>query len=275
LLSSAYQDSDHHYIEPFAGSAALFFCLKPSQGTLADLNGHLVNAMRHVRDQPRVLHRRLGLMPRTSQAYYQARVKFNEMKPYGIRAAVLFIYLNRNCFNGLWRTNSTGEFNVPYGGTEMGSNPPLGAIFGLGCEPDLALGALQLLEPNKAWIFKPKGIDPKFDAAMKAANLHIEDIFDVSNFSYEILKPASARGRLEALLNAIEKSFRLIVVPFGPKIFAWLAISTVVFSGRSNVGVWAFSSKEHASVVDRDAEGQVIWHTLNLEQAREQKAANY
>jgi len=115
---------------------------------------------------------------------------------------------------------------------------PLGAIFGLGCEPDLALGALQLLEPNKAWIFKPKGIDPKFDAAMKAANLHIEDIFDVSNFGYEISKPASARGRLEALLNAIDKSFRLIVVPFGPKIFAWLAISTVVFTGRGNVGVW-------------------------------------
>jgi len=151
---------------------------------------------------------------------------------------------------------------------------PLGAIFGLGCEPDLALGALQLLEPNKAWIFKPKGIDPKFDAAMKAANLHIEDIFDVSNFSYEISKPASARGRLEALLNAIEKSFRLIVVPFGPKIFAWLAISTVVFSGRGNVGVWAFSSKEHASIVDRDAEGHVIWHTLNLEESRARKAAH-
>ena len=149
---------------------------------------------------------------------------------------------------------------------------PLGAIFGLGCEPDLALGALQLLEPNKAWIFKPKGIDPKYDAAMKAANLHIEDIFDVSNFGYDISKPASARGRLEALLNAIDKSFRLIVVPFGPKIFAWLAISTVVFSGRSNVGVWAFSSKEHASVIDRDAEGHVIWHSLNLDELNEKQA---
>jgi hypothetical protein len=151
---------------------------------------------------------------------------------------------------------------------------PLGAIFGLGCEPDLALGALQLLEPNKAWIFKPKGIDPKFDAAMKAANLHIEDIFDVSNFGYEISKPASARGRLEALLNAIEKSFRLIVVPFGPKIFAWLAISTVIFSGRSNVGVWTFSSKEHASVIDRDAEGHVIWHSLSLEGLSKQQTVH-
>jgi DNA adenine methylase len=70
LLSSAYLDADHSYIEPFAGSAALFFCLKPRHGTLADLNGHLVNAMRQVRDRPRDLHRRLSLMPRTSRAYY-------------------------------------------------------------------------------------------------------------------------------------------------------------------------------------------------------------
>jgi DNA adenine methylase len=124
LLSTAYCNYDHRYIEPFAGSAALFFSLRPRRGMLADLNGHLVNAMRYVRDQPRELHRLLAAMPRNSRTYYHARNKFNELKPYGLEAAVLFVYLNRNCFNGLWRTNSSGEFNVPYGGTEMGANPP-------------------------------------------------------------------------------------------------------------------------------------------------------
>ena len=57
LLSRAYCNYDHRYIEPFAGSAALFFSLRPRRGMLADLNGHLVNAMRYVRDQPRELHR--------------------------------------------------------------------------------------------------------------------------------------------------------------------------------------------------------------------------
>lgn len=141
---------------------------------------------------------------------------------------------------------------------------PLGTIFGLGCEPGLALGALQMLEPNKAWIFKPKGIDPKYDAAMRKANEHIDEIFDVSSFTYDIEEPMFARGRLEALLNALEGSFRLIVVPFGPKIFAWLSVCTVVFGGKSNVGVWTFSSKEQGKAVDRDAEGHVIWHRLNL-----------
>jgi DNA adenine methylase len=125
LLSSACPIPSRHYIEPFAGSAALFFSLRPSSGTLADLNGHLVNALRQVRDRPTELHRRLTALPRNQRAYYAARQKFNQEKPFGLRSAVLFVYLNRNCFNGLWRTNSDGEFNVPYGGTEMGRNPPL------------------------------------------------------------------------------------------------------------------------------------------------------
>jgi hypothetical protein len=140
----------------------------------------------------------------------------------------------------------------------------LGAIFGLGCEPGLALGALQYLEPDKAWIFEPKGSDAKYDAAMRKANLHIADIFDVTAFEYDVQKPTTTRGRLEALLNAVDSSFRLILVPFGPKIFAWLTISTVVFTGRRAVGVWTFSSKEEAVLVDREAEGLVVWHNISL-----------
>jgi len=90
------------------------------------------------------------------------------------------------------------------------------------------------------------------------------EIFDVTSFVYEIVKPTLTRGRFEALLNAIDSDFRIITVPFGPKIFAWLAISTVVFTRRRSIGVWAFSSKEHAQVVDRDAAGTVVWHSFAL-----------
>jgi hypothetical protein len=141
----------------------------------------------------------------------------------------------------------------------------LGAIFGLGCEPGLALGALQFLEPKKAWIFSPKGIEQDFDIAMRSANKHIDEIFDATTFIYEITKPTLARGRFESLLNAIEGHFRVIAVPFGPKIFAWLSISTVVFTGRSDIGVWAFSSKESARMVDRDALGAIVWHSFSLD----------
>jgi len=137
---------------------------------------------------------------------------------------------------------------------------PLGVIFGLGCEPGLALGALQLLEPRKAWAFEPKGTDSQYDHAMRNANEDLGQIFDVTSFGYEIVKPSSVRGRLEALINSIAPDFRVIVVPFGPKIFAWCAIFTIAFSRRRTTGVWAFSSKEQAIPVDRDAEGHVVWH---------------
>ncbi|MDQ7251450.1 DNA adenine methylase [Dongia sedimenti] len=116
--------TNSNYVEPFAGSAALFFSLRPQKAVLADLNGHLINAMRQVRDNPLRIHRSLARMPRDEGSYYRAREEFNGELPQGIRSAVLFIYLNRNCFNGLWRTNLRGLFNVPYGGSEMGRNPP-------------------------------------------------------------------------------------------------------------------------------------------------------
>lgn len=141
---------------------------------------------------------------------------------------------------------------------------PLGAIFGLGCESGLALGALQVLEPDKTWLFIPKGIDDKFDSDVLVANSHIHDIFDATFFEYEILKPSIARARFEALLNSLDGYFRVIAVPFGPKIFAWTTIATVVFGRKSEVGVWSFSSKEGADPIDREADGDVVWHNLHI-----------
>jgi DNA adenine methylase len=128
LLCRAYTDPKLQYVEPFAGSAALFFALKPRAAILGDLNGHLINALRAVQDQPKEVHRLLEAIPRDADSYYEVRSEFNELKPFGLHAAALFIYLNRNCFNGLWRTNQSGFFNVPYGGSEMGNNPPVGLL---------------------------------------------------------------------------------------------------------------------------------------------------
>lgn len=144
---------------------------------------------------------------------------------------------------------------------------PLGTIFGLGCEPYLALGALQVLEPNKAWTFTPEGFDPRFAEALRKANQHLSDIFDVTNFQYNIDQPDIIQGKIEALLNAVESSFRMIIVPGGPKILAWLSISIVTFQGRNSVGIWSFSSKDKAEPVDRAAAGPIIWHTQTLSPA--------
>lgn len=101
------------YVEPFAGSAMLYFAIKPQKSLLADTNEELI-AMYHAvqRNWRAVFNETLGFEC-TEDFYYKIRKQDCSNKSIAYRAA-RFIYLNRFCFNGLYRTNSKGEFNVPY-----------------------------------------------------------------------------------------------------------------------------------------------------------------
>jgi DNA adenine methylase len=133
-----------HYHEPFFGGGAVFFDLEPDDGTINDTNSRLVNFYQQVRDRPDELVARLkdfdepdaepdpGLPCSTeawngkeiTQYYYQQRARFNR-RPYDdewsgtsdelLEEAALLMYLNRTCYNGLYRENSDGGFNVPIG----------------------------------------------------------------------------------------------------------------------------------------------------------------
>ena len=118
------------YHEPFLGSAAMFFAVRPRRASLSDLNAHLVNLYEVVRDHPIGLLRDLNRLARahSPDQYYQVRTSFNEepdARP--ILRAARFLYLNKTCFNGLWRVNRSGMFNVPAGRytNPTISNPPL------------------------------------------------------------------------------------------------------------------------------------------------------
>jgi len=112
-----------NYVEPFAGSACLFFDMEPEGAILGDLNRELMCAMRAIRrDVYRVLEC-LRRLPRGKAAYYRIRA----MKPDELsepEIAARFLYLNRYCFNGLYRTNLAGGFNVPYGPPKKSSPHP-------------------------------------------------------------------------------------------------------------------------------------------------------
>jgi DNA adenine methylase len=102
------------YVEPFVGSACLFFQLRPNAAVLGDKNKELIEVYRSVRDNPLRLHRRLAAIPRDAATYYRWRA----LDPRGLdreQRALRFLYLNRNCFNGIYRTNARGHFNVPFG----------------------------------------------------------------------------------------------------------------------------------------------------------------
>lgn len=114
-LSKYWRPEFERYVEPFAGSACLFFRLNPRRAVLGDINKELINTYRAVKLFPRTVGKFLDVMPRGRDAYLAVReLDTAGLSPIG--RAVRFIYLNRYCFNGLYRTNLAGHFNVPYGG---------------------------------------------------------------------------------------------------------------------------------------------------------------
>ena len=109
---------DGVYHEPFVGGGAMFFHLKPTVAVLSDINSRLINCYRAVRDVPEEL---IGLLKLHEQMnseehfYGQRSLCPIEIYSFDLQDAARFIYLNRTCFNGLYRVNSKGEFNVSYG----------------------------------------------------------------------------------------------------------------------------------------------------------------
>ena len=109
LLPSQYNT----YVEPFMGSGAVFFGLKPENALLSDINPKLINLFTELRENPQRLYEETQVLisSHSSDQYYKIRDKFNTSEP----TAANFLYLNRTCFNGVYRENKKGEFNVPVG----------------------------------------------------------------------------------------------------------------------------------------------------------------
>jgi len=105
------------YFEPFLGGGALFFQLLPERAVLSDLNAELIQVYKSVREDPNGLMAALDkyrLQPVTEDYFYRVRKQDPRELPHLDRAARA-VFLNKTCFNGLYRVNSKGEFNVPFG----------------------------------------------------------------------------------------------------------------------------------------------------------------
>jgi DNA adenine methylase len=100
------------YYEPFLGSGSLFFFLQPPQALLTDTCAELIQTFLSVRDGVPVIRRHIRAMKLCEKEFYRIRGNRSNGR---MKRAAEFIYLNRGCFNGLYRVNSRGDFNVPYG----------------------------------------------------------------------------------------------------------------------------------------------------------------
>ena len=108
----------NRYFEPFIGGGALFFELQPDNAYISDMNEELINLYQVVRDNVEELITDLQKHD-ISKEYFMEIRNIDRTEEYenwsDIQKASRFIYLNRTCFNGMYRVNSKGEFNVPFG----------------------------------------------------------------------------------------------------------------------------------------------------------------
>ena len=103
-----------NYIEPFVGGGALFFALQPEQCIIADSNPELINVYTQVSNNVDSVIEFLSKYKNTKEVFYAERAKDWLQMP-KVEAAARTIYLNKTCYNGLYRVNKQGKFNAPYG----------------------------------------------------------------------------------------------------------------------------------------------------------------
>lgn len=107
------------YFEPFLGGGAVLWSLAPQQATVSDLNGELITLYRVVRDRPDELLATVGSYPNDREFFYQLRALDRDPEAFAalddVSRAVRTLYLNRTCYNGLYRVNAAGQFNAPFG----------------------------------------------------------------------------------------------------------------------------------------------------------------
>lgn len=112
------------YYEPFLGGGAMFFNLKPETAYINDINKTLIHTYNSIKNNPKKLCSDLCALgdeylkldnESRKEYYYARREEFNSISRPNARKATLMIFLNKTCFNGMYRENSKGGFNVPFG----------------------------------------------------------------------------------------------------------------------------------------------------------------
>lgn len=164
------------YYEPFLGGGAVYFRLTPSRAVLSDLNPDLMNVYRCVAWNVEAVIKRLEDHRRkhSHDHYYATRERFNDRVHCNsnVERAAAFLYLNKTCYNGLYRVNQKGQFNVPIGRYD---NPKI-------CAPDELRAAGRVLQRAElrvghfAQALDDAGpgdfvyLDPPYDPASATAN---------------------------------------------------------------------------------------------------------
>ena len=127
---------------------------------------------------------------------------------------------------------------------------PIAVISGLGYEYAKALGLIDFLDPTDTWLFFPTSPIPDYDRAVQEANdILLRDIDPSRILRYDVLDPASLVRDLSALVAAIRTTHRCVILPLGPKVFAFSAL--LVGGAFRDVSIWRVSAGKFSEPKDR------------------------
>ena len=127
-IKSRIPSSFHRYHEPFIGGAAVLLGISPERAFINDINAQLINLYMQLKSSAEsVLQyiRELDSVPCDKERYYATRERYNAKilkKEFDVECAALMIWMNKHCFNGLYRVNRKGLFNVPYNNKIFGKS---------------------------------------------------------------------------------------------------------------------------------------------------------
>ena len=128
----------NRYFEPFIGGGAMLFATQPSSAVINDVNGQLLNVYRRLKSDAAAVIETLKKYDAEvcdKDMYFRLRAKYNGKIAAGendVECASLFIWLNKHCFNGLYRVNSKGFFNVPYNNKTTGASADYNNLAAIG-----------------------------------------------------------------------------------------------------------------------------------------------
>lgn len=122
LIRERMPEKYNNYYEPFVGGGAVIFELLPENALINDINKALINSYRQICNEPEEFLRMINVLDSEmwedgKEYYYSLRKRYNDKlvkDEYDVELAALLVFINKHCFNGLYRVNGKGLFNVPY-----------------------------------------------------------------------------------------------------------------------------------------------------------------
>ncbi|MBQ4470675.1 MAG: DNA adenine methylase [Synergistaceae bacterium] len=165
------------YCEPFVGGGAMLFHLQPETAFVNDINSELINVYRVIKNSLDELIQELSRFENKPEIFYKVRSWDRDKFQYGllsnVQKAARIIYLNKTCFNGLYRVNSSGEFNSPFGyyrNPQIINEPVLRAVSYYLNSSNISLSCLDYADvlvnlDNRVFVYLDPPYDPVSDSS--------------------------------------------------------------------------------------------------------------